>query len=325
MKKIALLILLLAAADACAQYRRMKPLAESMKKIFDVRLDRFIETCDLINVWKISRLDEWRGGVGAYKSNLKVLGLNRGMIKPLGTFDFELFTFPEMITKFTYEDMAGKGTRDNVMTIYHELAHAEFDVVIEEKRANSVDKDFLKVSKEVTAWCATNEKESNAENCMLEWHGYFVEGVVSATISDWHNLLNSNGIKDDLTIDEAIVRRNVGSGKVTPDKYGKLLPDFLMAHIRTDLDTEYGKRSRNHMMVVGRYGGLSQTFVSTGGWAAKGFKEEWWDMVWKHFRDHHGWPLSMKVLIERLGKSYAADVLPKLKAAQEAAAAGGRQ
>jgi hypothetical protein len=217
---------------------------------------------------------------------------------------------------------------DTVWTIWHEMGHAEWDHYIEESDGDSRDRAFYKlVTDEIVPWIDLREATVDDEwLAVMEWHGYYVGGVVKRLLTDADEFLFRNGIQSvTLEPDENQIQQNIRDGTVEPSVFGKLTAapsiHFRKKDFKDVLVSSYGQRTRGLEIKVnnGWIDGLAD--VSTLKWTREnGFKDEWWDAIWQLVASRYLGPKNAQELLHRMNTApIYAPALVKLRAAQERA------
>lgn len=301
MRILLTVLLALAATAAHAQTDTIRKFAQSAQKWSGADPKRQEDTARYVKI-RGKRLTNFIGAGAAWYSDLyDIVGVDR---KYFGS-DGKLKSLPEMHT----EDCGGY--INAVATIFHEMGHAEWDHFIEEKGGDAEDKTFYEVvTREIKPWIKANETRLNrmgAGRAPLEWHGYYLESLVSKILYDREKILLENGfIPCSLQLSVTKVKQLVETGTVPDSEFGKFRVELLPARgpreVNLDQDNkdiEYGKRIRGfNISIANQYTGIDALFrnlvdIDTDTWnVGRGFKDEWWDAIWNHTQAHYKFPAS---------------------------------
>lgn len=310
---------LVACAPVRAQFSAIQGLAGSVYDRVGVTVGRVQETAGHVTV-RPKRLTALLGSANAlYSSQYNKLLLDgslfdaAGRVKDLPTLTRDLGSFYEAA------NVAG--------TVYHELGHAEWDVLIEEGGDAEDQRFYAIVRNEIVPWIEANEKDVDKPwLCVQEWHGYYMGNLLSMILSDYHDLLFYNGIdpaSGSVTeMSRMLVRATVADG-LSPDRFGTLVPEVVRGSLPETMDRSYDERMRGYDIYVSN--GLidGQVRVDTRTWtAARGFKDEWWSALWRLVVAHYGIQPTPRDLLNFI--SYrSADALAQLRTVQESFAGSG--
>ena len=198
-------------------------------------------------------------------------------------------------------------------TLYHELAHAEWDVCIEEEESKEDEAFNDVIEDEVVPWLEDKETSIGCDKRLaMEWHGYFVGALIRKVLSDWADILYWNGI-DPCTMElgsrqRSLVKSQLRKGLIAEEDFGKLLPELVTPLARRELfEKSYLDRVRGYSVYVKDGIGLFSTMkdADTSEWTSEnGFKDEWWQAMWDHYDHFHTVPDSAGKLLERMSRCY---------------------
>ncbi|MCM2321803.1 MAG: hypothetical protein NDJ90_00910 [Oligoflexia bacterium] len=178
-------------------------------------------------------------------------------------------------------------------TVFHELAHAEYDVLVEEG-ASAADRElFSLIESELRPWFASRFPMVSSEVAVSEYFAYFHGAVTELLFEERQQLLFYNGI-DPLTGRCLPLRSLRERARRMP------LRDFQeLFAIGAGDDTPYAERVRvDYVFVRGR--DLELSIGKPGG-----FREEWQNEFWRHFEGFYQPPRNRQELIRELRKDTA--------------------
>ncbi|MCO4783775.1 MAG: hypothetical protein KC646_15720 [Candidatus Cloacimonetes bacterium] len=301
MLKLVLFISLIQLSSA-GDWDVVSKFAGSMNQYFYLSNGRLQTVANEITIRK-KRLSQYLGsGNATYNYSTNDLLMNpdifdNGEVKP----------FPTLVSELGFTGALGVAK-----TVYHEMGHAEWDVLIEESETNR-DQEFYKlITTKIKPWMEKNlTKVDDKWLALMEWHGYYYGTVISSVLSDWQMTLLLNGVKTDFSFDENLIRSNIRSKKITVEDFGKISHKPLMKNLQDTLEDTYGERCRSFSVDVsnGMYDGMVS--LETGSWEDKGFQSEWWDAIWEHMRFNYSIPSSRDDLIYSINSSET-DLMEKL-------------
>ena len=291
---LAISLSLLAIAPCFAGYSTIDEFASDMNSKVGTINGRLQQVANEITIREKRVLSA--GANAAYSKLYDILTMNRENF----TKDMKMRTFDQLLTLKKGNAWEASSI---VNTFYHEMAHAEWDHYIEDSGGDRYDKAFYQVAqKEVLPWMEKNLKKVDDHFiAMQEWHGYFNGRLMDKVIYDWHNLLKDNGI-DPLTmgVDEDAVKQNIKDGFLTEENVGKIVLAASPGTQRDNAGKTYLDRNKNYSYYVSNGIFDGEQGVNTREWAAKGFKDEWWEAAWTHFKIQHNPPNDITQLINRM-------------------------
>lgn len=293
MIKIILLICFVNISNA-GDWDVVSKFAGSMNQFFYLSNGRFQTVANEITI-REKRLSQYLGsGNATYNYSTNDLLMNPDIFE-----NGEVKPFPTLVKELNFSGALGVAK-----TVYHEMGHAEWDILIEESET-SRDKEFYKLIKtKVGPWIEKNVPEVDDKwLALMEWHGYYYGNIITSVLTDWQMTLLLNGINTDFSIDENIVKSNIRSGKVSVEDFGKISHKPLMKNLQDTIEDTYGDRCRSFSVDVsnGMYDGMVS--LETGSWEDKGFENEWWEAIWEHMRFNYAIPNSREDLIYSINTS----------------------
>jgi len=288
----------LVASSARAQYRVIEPLANELTRFVGTANGRLQSVADGTEI-RGKRLTSMIGSAEAlYSWTYNQLLLDRDLIRPDGT----VATF-----RYLCELRGGHlGACAAIATVRHELAHAEYDLFIEERVEPEDERLWRVLQDQVRPWLARNEPElNNLPRWLVEWHGYFVEACYQQVLSDRTDILRSHGLNPvTLAVDDTgrqRLRSLVASGRLRREHVGRFVPELVVGVTGTDPWTRsYGQRVRGFSVwaLNGLTAFAAQREVSTRSWTAeRGFSDAWWEAMWNHLRHYHRLPSTATELV----------------------------
>jgi len=179
-----------------------------------------------------------------------------------------------------------------ISTIFHELAHAEQDMFLDQA-ATKEDEALLRVMKEeIKPWISRNHPELSpfSRNIALwEIFGYYHGDLMSLLMSDREDILAANGFYQNRCVFSKHLKALAKS--LSLEEFTMLLP------IGEDFQKSYGERFRLEMVwALGKDVELFWKNVNDP------FRQEWQDALFQHFRAFYAIPDSKQKLLDRMNR-----------------------
>lgn len=255
--------------------------------------ERFQETASQIFVAGPSRLEEW--GVINQDAGATYNGLiNTIVLKPesLGRDPrgrLRIATIPELQKSY------GVAFGVYAAQIFHEMAHAEWDVIVEEGKTHEDRRLYQMMHKEIVPWLRRNHPGNLAFTYRIlvqEIFGYYRGDLVGQILSDARELLLLNGIDP---MDGHCIQwsrlKELAHG-LSFEEFNQFLP--LGAH---KLEDSY----RDHFAI-------SEVYVQGKDFSLNGenerdpFRPEWFAELWDHVDRFYSLPRNKMELVDRLNR-----------------------
>lgn len=168
-------------------------------------------------------------------------------------------------------------------TIFHEMAHAEYDTIIEENNTSN----FKKLMDNVRTWFKKNHKGFNSKIAMHELYGYSAGQIVALLYNDLQSILMNHG----LNYQKKYGCMSEGFRKKVASRLGYTADNY---HFETKVSENVyqDKYFPEYIFVKGKDLKIKSTFPL-----------RWKESIYKHFRNNYGFPKSTTHLIERMNRS----------------------
>lgn len=187
-----------------------------------------------------------------------------------------------------------------VGTIFHEIAHAEFDIYVE-NGVTSEDKTFYDLVKtEIKPWFKRNFPKTNSTIAVSELFAYYRTDVIERFHEDIESILMQNGINryKQKCFKPRLLKEM--AKQMSLEEFSK----FLVMPKDQIASTPYRDRiGPNYIYVKGKDLKIKGDDVD--------FQESWMHALWDHFAAFHSPPASKADLVKAMNKSHPLNALLK--------------
>jgi hypothetical protein len=287
-----ILILLLFVVSIHADRRNVELFAQSMEKEFGFNMNRFMDVSSKIKFGTESLLKQW--GVinnyaeASYNDALNILEVKKELNKKVSFMKGRILTVSELKAAFKFAYTV------KIDTIFHEMAHAEMDVFIEEKETPEDKKLYNILKNEVKPWFKKHFKASS-KICFWEVHGYFVGQVIETLYSDMGDIAMYNGINQ--FQNKGFPAKFVKDNAATMD-----LNEFQKFHPPVS-HRNFGVDYRDRIKVPTVW--VRGKTIDISSIKDDPFKDEWYQALWDHFAFHFDPPKNISELTEQMNKYHS--------------------
>ncbi|MCM2276681.1 MAG: hypothetical protein NDJ89_01225 [Oligoflexia bacterium] len=224
-----------------------------------------------------------------YNGALNTIEVSPALTLPAGSLESgkrRLKTVPELLAD-------SPAYAVHVTTVFHELAHAEYDVLVEEGATAADRRLFSLIEREIRPSFASRFPRVSSEVAVSEYFAYFHGAVLELLFEERHQLLFYNGI-DPLTGACLPLRSLREKARELP------LREFLELNgLGAGDETPYAERIQvDYVFVQGRDLALS---IGEPGH----FRPEWKAEFWRHFEAFYQPPRNRLALLQALREDAA--------------------
>lgn len=286
-----LLFCLLSLMPANAKANFASDFAASVQKeLFWFEPSRLLHVSGRISLAKPSLLEQW-GWINAdaaatYNSWLRTIVLKPESIRKRATGELRLATIGEL--RESQETSMGP----TVSTIFHELAHAEFDLLV---KAGATPADHAlrrTLDEEVAPWLAKAHPELSyfsRQIAVSEIFGYFHGDFVQFLLSERDDILLENGFAAGRCFFPSWVK--AAALGLSVDDFSKLIA------FEADAATSFEEHFQlSYIWIKGKDVDLAAAT------SAGPFQRRWNQALYHHFRSSYGLPGSKLELVQRMNR-----------------------
>lgn len=287
MHKLLLALLLLPLA-AEANFAR-EFLQSFQREVFWFDLSRFLDTADRIHLAQPSLLERWgiinSEAAASYNSFLNTIILKPEAVSRDVKGKLRIATIPELRERNAAASVV-------VSTIFHEIAHGEYDVFVERGATPEDERLYRVLQQEVLPWIQRRHPGLSFFSqriAVWEIFGYFRGDLIMLLQNDRDDILSANGFYGSRCFFPPHLKK--AALELSLEEFTRLLPPH------GDMDQPYATRFQLDM--VWALGNEVELFEK----GTDPFLPEWSQALHRHFQAFYRIPRDRRELLERMNRN----------------------